>query len=188
VLKESLNGTLVHPFNHHSPPTSHLPPPPTIPYSFHSYSLRRLNDPTRRHAPAPNKQGTGDPIDTKDKKESKDTTDPTDTMALLLPCVTEVDLWPALLVRSTFLKEAKGVPALRCLENAVCDLGLMLFASADTPTPPSTTSTTSTTSTPSASIPGLIPYIPFSLHPQLAARKPTEQQIDLAAAADPELF
>jgi len=125
--------------------------------SFHSYSLRRLNDPTRR-APAPHK-GNGE--------KDTYTTDPTDTMALLLPCVTEVDLWPSALVRSSFLREGRGLHALRCLENAVCDLGLMLFK----PEGPS--------------LPGLIP---FSLDPQLAARRPSGQQIDAAAAADPELF
>lgn len=48
--------------------------------------------------------------------------DSTDSIALLTPFITEVDLWPSSLVKSCFLKEAKITLSLHCLENAVCDM------------------------------------------------------------------
>ena len=71
--------------------------------------------------------------------------DPTDSVAIVTPYFTEIDLWPlaapaavaaapalkesecedsivAISSRSIFLKEARNQQSLRFLENAVCDL------------------------------------------------------------------
>lgn len=79
--------------------------------------------------------------------------DVTDTVALLTPHIEEVDLWPAAHHKiqaaalgsgaddasedavgselsanaSVFLKEAKSIPSLRFIENAMCDMRYAVF-------------------------------------------------------------
>lgn len=125
-------------------------------FSFQSYGLRRahLHNPSK----ANNLRNCNDSISSKKGKKSPvcaaTPVDPSDTVAILAPYITEINLWPVQSKftniisanlgvsqasastknvddsseggiegsKTLFLKEAHVVPALRHLENAVCDM------------------------------------------------------------------
>mmetsp|Transcript_10196 Transcript_10196/g.16735 ORF Transcript_10196/g.16735 Transcript_10196/m.16735 type:complete len:402 (-) Transcript_10196:197-1402(-) len=115
--------------------------------------------------------------------------DPTDTIELLLPYISELNLWPSATggadgkLRDRILKEAQNPSvsaSLYPLENAFCDLSLMHFETAGSTCGKGTSGESSSGSSLSST------ERPFSSW--CGVPRPTETAIDEAAALDPELF
>lgn len=82
----------------------------TFTYSFESYELRRFNN-----------------LNTKLPSHSqKQQHDKTDSISIINPYITEINLWPSNLIK-TFLREIKIIKSLIDLENAMCDIRYNIY-------------------------------------------------------------